>query len=467
MAFCSSCETQVPDVPQVLVYAYRQSRVYLDPNGYQGVSITPGVVQFDDPPAIQSDMINMILDSQGRLTFFQEIPKEFEPNPPSEKAVDWKPLVAAAGIEAAQLQPAPPQWLSLAAFDNRVAWTGTWAGSGRPLRVEAASWHGKPVYFSLMGPWTRPTRMQYSSRTASQHAAQILNVVLLVVLLGSGIWIARRNYKRGSSDPRGAMQLAGFVFATEIAIWLCRNHFVPTQATFGLFVLAISTGLFLSAAMFTLYLALEPYVRRRWPQAIVSWSRVMTGHLRDPLVGRDTLLGVLLGVIWCLMIGAGLLFLKRAGDSPDLPSTTLLVGGRQVIGIWLLNVVQCIVATLEFFFVLFLLRVVLRNKWLAAAGFIAIWGGMNTLQNHHPEIMAFVWIGVFGVAAFAATRFGLITLAVAIFTANILLGLPYTLDFSVWYADSALFVLLSFVAIAGWGFYQSLAGQPLWKLDVD
>ena len=138
-----------------------------------------------------------------------------------------------------------------------------------------------------------------------------------------------------------------------------------------------------------------------------------------------------------------------------------------MIGIWLLNVVQCVVATLEFFFVLFLLRVVLRNKWLAAAGFIAIWGGMNTLQNHHPEIMAFVWIAVFGVAAFAVTRFGLITLAVAIFTANILLGLPYTLDFSVWYADSALFVLSSFVAIAGWGFYQSLAGQPLWKLDVD
>src|SRR5579863_6704238 len=33
--------------PQTLVYAYRQSPAYLSPNGYQGISITPGVVQFD------------------------------------------------------------------------------------------------------------------------------------------------------------------------------------------------------------------------------------------------------------------------------------------------------------------------------------------------------------------------------------------------------------------------------------
>jgi serine/threonine protein kinase len=453
--------------PQILVYAYRQSPVYLGPSGYQGISITPGVVQFDDPPAIQSDMINMILDAQGRLTFFQAIPKEFEPSPPPGQAVEWKTLLAAAGIDPAQLQSAQPQWISLAAFDTRTAWTGTWPGSGRPLRVEAAAFHGKPVYFSLIGPWTTPTRMQYSNTTAGQHAADILNLVVLVLLLSSGIWIARRNQKRGSSDPHGARRLAVFVFLTQIAIWLCRNHFTPTQGTIGRLVLAISTGLFISGAMFVLYLALEPYVRRRWPLAIVSWSRLMTGSIRDPLVGRDTLWGVLLGVLWTFMISVGLLVLKRLGDTPDTPSTTLLVGGRQVVGIWLLNIVQCIVATLEFFFVMFLLRVVLRNKWLAAAGFVAIWASLNTLRGHHPEVMVWVWIGVFSVAAFAVTRFGLITLAVAIFTANVLLGLPYTVDFSLWYADSALFVILSFVAIAGWGFYQSLGGRPLWQLETE
>ncbi len=453
--------------PQTLVYAYRQSPVYLDPDGYRGVSITPGVVGFNDPPAIQSGMINLILDTDGRLTYFQAIPNEFETNPPPAAPVDWKPLFAAAGLDPAQLQSADPEWLSLAASDTRAAWIGKWPESGRPLRVEAAAFRGKPVYFQLIGPWTTPTRMPVSNTTAGQHAGQILGAVVLILLLSSGAWIARRNYRRGSSDPHGALQLAGLVFAIEIAIWVCRDHFTPTQNTLGRFVLAMSTGLFVSGATFILYLALEPYVRRRWPQAIVSWSRLMTGRVRDPLVGRDVLWGVLLGVVWSVIVEVGLLLLRRIGDTPDLPSTSLLLGGRQVAGIWLLNVVQCIVATIEFFFVLFLLRMVLRNKWLAAAGFVALWSAMNTLQGHHPEIMLPVWLAVFSTAAFAMTRFGLITFAFAVFTANVLLGLPYTLDFSLWYADSTLLVLLSFVAIAASGFYHSLGGQTIWKLEMD
>jgi protein kinase-like protein len=452
--------------PQVLVYGYRQSPVYLDPDGYQGNSLTPGVVQFDDPPAIQSGMINIIVDSQGRLSYFQAIPKEQEQNPPAASAVDWRPLFAAAEIDPTQLHPAEPEWVSLAAFDSRAAWTGVWPDSGRALRIEAAAWRGKPVYFSLIGPWTKPTRVQQSNTTAGRRASQMIEVILAIVFLTSGAWIARRNYVKGKGDLRGALRLATAVFVIEIAIWVCRDHFIPTLATFGRFILAVSTGLFVSASMGMLYLALEPYVRRRWPQAIVSWSRLTTGRLRDPLVGRDVLWGVTLGVVWSLVISVGFLLLKRAGDTPQLASQALLAGGRQMLGIWLLNIVQCILGTLQFFFVVFLLRIVLRNKWLAAAGFIAVWTTMNTLQNPHPEILAPVWFVVFCIAAYAVTRFGLITLTVAIFTANVLLNVPYALDFSAWYATDAFAVLLSFVAIAAWGFYTSLGGKSLLKEDL-
>jgi len=449
--------------PQVLQYAYRQSPVYLDPDGCQGIALTPGVVQFDDPPAIQSGMVNVILDAQGRLTNFLAIPKEFEANPSPATPVDWRPLFDAAELDGKKMQPTQAQWVSLAAFDTRTAWTGTWPGSDRPLRVEAAAWRGKPVYFALMGPWTTPDRMEKSNTTTAQNASQVMAVILAILLLTSGVWIARRNYRKGRSDPHGAVRLVGAVFAIEMAIWVCRDHFIPTLATFGRFVLAVSTGLFISGSMGLLYMALEPYVRRHWPQAIVSWSRLMTGRIRDPLVGRDILWGVLLGVIWALVVGVSFLFLKRAGDTPQLPSTNFFFGGRQGIGIWLLNVIQAILGTLEFFFVLLLLRVALRNKWLAAGTFVAVWTTLNTLQGHHPEIMAPAWLVVFSIAAFAVTRFGLITLAVAIFTANVLVNLPYALDFSLWYGSNAFLVLLSFVAIAIWGFYLSLGGQKLWK----
>jgi hypothetical protein len=134
-----------------------------------------------------------------------------------------------------------------------------------------------------------------------------------------------------------------------------------------------------------LYMALEPYVRRHWPQAIISWSRLVAGRLRDPLVGRDVLWGVALGVVWSVVVSLGYLALKREGATPQLYNTSFFLGGRQVAGYWLRNVVQSVLTTLEFFFVLFLFRVVLRNKWLVAACFVAVFATGSTLQGDHPR----------------------------------------------------------------------------------
>ena len=45
--------------------------------------------------------------------------------------------------------------------------------------------------------------------------------------------------------------------------------------------------------MWLIYIALEPFLRRRWPHRIISWNRLLRGNLRDPLVGRDILIGAL------------------------------------------------------------------------------------------------------------------------------------------------------------------------------
>src|SRR5262249_53927341 len=42
----------------------------------------------------------------------------------------------------------------------------------------------------------------------------------------------------------------------------------------------------------TMYLALEPIVRRRWPGKLTSWGRLLAGRWRDPMVGRDVLIGM-------------------------------------------------------------------------------------------------------------------------------------------------------------------------------
>lgn len=309
--------------------------------------------------------------------------------------------------------------------------------------------------------------MKTSESTPGEKAGNIIGILTSFLVLCGAIFLARRNYLQGRGDRNGAWRLAAAVFLMSLCIWLFSAHMGLRRQTLGLFVMAASTALFFSCATWLLYMALEPYVRRHWPQTIISWSRVITGRLRDPLVGRDILSGMALGLAWVLIFQVGYLALQRTGARPPLfGSTRLLEGTRQTLGLALGGVLNSIVSTLIFFFVLFLLRVTLRNRWLAAAGFVAIYAAPRLLRADQFLIEAPMWLLIYGIAAVAVVRFGLVALATAIFLTNLLLNLPVTLDLAQWYAGNSLFVFLIFLALAGWSFYIALAGQRLWKEEL-
>lgn len=453
--------------PGPLEYWYRQSPDYLLHTEFYDNFLTPGVASWSDPAPTLSGMINIKLDVRGRLIFFQAIPPQKEEPSTQSQAPDWSLLFAAAALDPAQLQPAAPLWNSLAASDSRVAWTGKWPGTDWPLRVEAAALRGKPVFFSLIGPWTTAGRMQQNDSNTGKTVSGLIFLTILISVLFGAAALARRNYRQGRGDRQGALRLAYVVFALAFALWLCRGHLVPALGTLMPFFVTISTALLLAAVMWILYLALEPYVRRRWPHALISWSRLLMGQLRDPLVGRDLVFGVLLALFWLLMFGAATLVSARLGAGPDLKDTDYLSGGFLALAAWLFRVLQTIQATLILFFVMFILRVVLRKEWLAGIAFIAIFATQDTLGgSDHLLLRAGLLLVVYTIIVIVVFRVGFITLATALFVTNLLGSVPLTLDTSAWYFVSALFPLLSVVALALWGFYTSLAGQKLWKADA-
>jgi len=453
--------------PAPLQYWYRQSAQYMVGIDFRDSVLTPGIVTADDPAPILSGMVNLTLDPRGRLTFFQGIPPQVEESAMQAQAVDWNLLFHEAGLDAAQFKPAEPMWTSLATSDTRAAWTGTWPGGSRPLRIEAAAFQGRPVFFSLIGPWTRPQHMRPDPpTTAGRRAGNLILLGVVVLVLAGAALLARRNYIRGRGDRRGALRLSGVLFATLIALWLCRAHFVPTLSMLFPFALVISTALFFSGLIWMLYLSVEPYVRRHWPQALVSWSRLAMGRLRDPLVGRDVLFGVILGVVWMLIVEVSQLLTMGKGEPPQLFSTDYLLGGRHALGAWLFQIPDAIESTLIFFFLLFVLRVLLRKEWLAAVVFVAIWVTLKTLGSDYPWIDGSAYALLFGGAAIMVFRFGFVALAVGIFSTEMLLNVPLTVDFSAWYLSSVLLPLLSIIALAVWGFYNSLAGRKLWQGEL-
>jgi predicted Ser/Thr protein kinase len=460
--------------PSLLQYWYRQSPDDMFAYEFHDNLLTPGILLENDPPTVTSGMINLELDPQGRLTYFQAIPpQKLTTSGNAAKAqtaapFDWNLLFNAAGLDPSKFQPSEPAWNSLAAFDARAAWTGVWPGATRPLRVEAASFQGKPVFFRVVGDWTKPGRMvSTEKKTFGQQAQGIVFLLVLVFGLGGGAFLARRNYLRGRGDREGALRLAIVMFLLELALFVCRSHFATIVDTIGLTVIAISTALFLSGAMWIFYMAIEPWVRRQWPKSIVSWSRLLAGGWRDPVVGRDILLGVALGVVWILVFQIRYIPMMHMGASPGIGSTDALMGGRVALGAWLRQWPQSIQTTLVFFLVFFGLKVMLRKEWIAAIVFITIFAVPQGLNSSYKMIEIPAQILVYAIALLIVIRFGLVPLACAIFTINMMVGVPFSADLSAWYMTTSTLALLSIVVLAGWGFYHSLGGQPVWKLEME
>lgn len=463
--------------PTLLRYWYRQSPNTLVANGFQGNLLTPGIVTEQDPPPVISGMINLQLDAQGRLIYFQAIPRQkLEDNknpaatPPTSSAppFDWNILFAAAGLDPSKFQPTTSTWNSLAASDTRMAWTGTWPGTSRPLRVEAASFQGKLVFCSLIGDWTKPDRMTNTEKKSlAEKASSFIQIFLLLGGLSGAALLARRNYRRGRGDRPGALRLAIVMFALLIGLFLCRSHFPSISDTIGLSLIALSTALFIAGCIWMLYMAVEPWVRRQWPKTIISWTRLLSGAWRDPVVGRDILVGVALGVVWILVFQIRYIPMMHMGAAPGFGSTDALMGGRVALGAWLRQWPQSIQTTLIFFLLLLGLRFLLRKEWLAAIVFVAIFAVPRGLTSTYIAIELPAQILVYAIAVLIVLRFGLVPLATAIFTIDMTSGIPFSADLSAWYMTTSIPALLSVLVLAGWGFYHSLGGQPLWKVELE
>ncbi|HUE44508.1 MAG TPA: serine/threonine-protein kinase [Candidatus Sulfotelmatobacter sp.] len=455
--------------PELLSFWYRQSRKILIPDRFWGNGV-PGVVTFDDPPMITSGMVDVWTDDEGRLGWFQAIPDEKEePLAPGTNAngeikrPDWSVLFAGADIDPAQLKSVPSTWNSLAASDYREAWEGKWPGNDRPLHVEAASLRGKPVYFALSGPWTNASRMPPPEKSGNAKFKSFFGLIVVGGILLGGLLFAFLNLKRGRGDRVGARRLAWAAFILEMVTYLFRAHFALSSDLIGTVMLAIATSLLYAGAMWSLYIALEPYVRRNWPQTIISWTRLVSGKVRDPLVGRDIVSGVLLGMSWVLILEIGNLFYIRLGGALQLGSSDLVGGFREAIGYYFNVATNSIQGALAFFLLLVLIKFIVRNQWLALAIFVAIELTPRMLGSEHVILDFVVWTLVYGIAALAVVRFGLIALGIGVFLADVLLNVPYSLDFSNWYAAHNLVLVFSFFAIGVWGFYLSLGGNKLVK----
>jgi hypothetical protein len=343
-----------------------------------------------------------------------------------------------------------------------------------PIRVEAAAYHGRPVSFTIVGPWTRATRMTVVPKTTLQMFASIANFIVYISVLIAAALIARRNVLGNRADRRTAQRLAAWTTFCVSVGWLVLNHHasdvsVEVNQLFN----AVGYGLFLGGTLWVMYLAAEPYARRLWPDGLLGWTRFFAGHIRDPRVGRDILVGCVFGIVSSLIEALRIVILPLTGSPmprPILGGNLILLEGPQRLAGLLANWTYGPLQTALFSALVFVgLRFLLRRDWAAFVAVIALFlavgdGGQAFLAGFGLNTVFYALM--YFTIIFAMVRFGLLVATVGLVIDAALTGVPFPAKLAGWAGASAMWTVAIVIGIMAFGFYSSRAGQPLFgKID--
>ncbi len=440
--------------PALVYFNYRQSPTYivpLDPRGRPTAN---------DPPVNTPGMVRLELDPEGRLTRFQGVPPQQDGDPAAAPAMDWLKLFEAAGLDPSRWTETASKEIPPFSFDERKAWTGGYAHApNMPLRIEAAAWRGRPVSFELFGAWRQPARAPRLTPTQTRQA-WIGNGLVAFLLLGAS-WLAWRNYGGGRGDMTGAVRLAAVVFVAESLGTIVAIHHVPLAAEGSHLADAMGSALFVAAIAGVLYVALEPFVRRRWPQTLISWTRLLTGNVRDPLVAGHILLGVAFGVALAILDNALAWYQWSAQGFATLSPTRIGALDGVLMAQLLLTALSApaaMVMGLLFLFVLF--RIVSRNTWIAAAAVVGLVVVIGVAFSRTP-VAAIVFAVDFALIFWVTLRFGILPGTLVLVISTLVGQFPLTSDLSAWYANRGLSMIALTAALAIWSFRNALGGRKV------
>jgi Protein kinase domain len=445
--------------PPGVTFWYRQSPLALSTDSF----VAGGTVTLNNPSVRVAGMVNVMLDLKGRLHFLQAVPARVRDSDAPATAPDWGALLGEAGFDASKFTAATPTWVPPVFGDVRAAWTGAYPDRPDiPIRVEAAAWQGRPVYFQIFEPWSGTTLGVQGARPRVTAGAVFAFTLFCAVVIGA-FFLARRNLRLDRGDEVGAFRLALVLCLMHVIAGLMTAHVtydvVPTLLTVGLL---IGRGLLLGMVVYAIYMALEPDVRRRWPETLVAWSRVLTGRLKDPLVGRDVLLGILVGVVHRLLIQLSQRTPAWLGEAPRVSVPFQGFDGslqHTVSAILDSSAVAVLIAT-TLVLIFFLLFLVLRRRMLAVGAFGGLLIVAATFEVGWSPALGFVLAGIV-VQTLTVTRLGLLALIVSLAASRQLEVIPLSIDPGEWAFSGTVTLIGLLLAAALYGFRTALAGRPL------
>ncbi len=452
--------TRWQNVPGAIKFWYRQSPEDFNQRQLLG-SATTGRVTSSDPPHEDPGMVMVMLDPLGRLELLRAVTEREVASGPAPQP-DWNKLLMAAGFDPVQCKPIAPERTPPSYADAVAAWSTPLPG--RPdvvVHMEAAAYHGKPVYFFEIAPWTPPP-IRGLIRTQGQRVSLIFALIIVGGLLVFGSILAWRNVKLRRGDQHGAWRIAAFVFSLTMITWVAgASHVAGLWEAYNL-MLVLAWALLSAAFIWVIYVALEPIIRRRLPTLLISWNRLLAGQFNDPMVGRDLLAGCAVALANQMVGTVNVVYnawRHLPPPSPDTSAFAVLSGGNVLFAQLFSNVNSAIFNGFAFVFLFVVFLLILRKQWLAGAAFVLLFEGRILLQGS-PIIDSVLNVVSLILLVVLVTRFGLLAVIVEYFV-EVACGAPLTTQGAAWYAWMGWFGVAVILAIVAYGVRAGLAGQPL------
>jgi serine/threonine-protein kinase len=417
-----------------------------------------GTISEADPPSDVPGMATVRVDGTGRLVELLRIGDRDGRGSASAHTPSWSTLFADAALDERQFVAVNHASLPMLPHDSARTWERSdHRGS---LRVTTATLGNSPVYFAVAG--TADTSMRNGALTTgrSPRGEQILWLFIIAGFVAMSI-VARRNLRAGEGDRLNARKIGLFIACAGTFNAALRAHHVPLTVEETTLLLGV-TGWALVWAGFAwlAYIGLEPYVRRLWPRTLISWTRLLAGRLRDPLVGRDILAGTVVGVVLTAVLILRFIFVPQPIPEALLePAIESLASTRLLAWSLTFGVLDAVQFALAALFFIVLIHIVIGKPWIAV--FVLSILAAPIAPGGAAGVTGYAWATAL-LLIFGATlmRVGLLAGVVALGTVRLLTQTPLTLNGDSWYFGSTIVVLVVVAALGVFGFVVSLAGAP-------
>ncbi len=418
-----------------------------------------GTIAQDDPPMTQPGMVRVRLNPAGQLLQFHAVPPQTLDSSSRGKEPEWTSLFTAAGLSQSDFSAAEPQWSPPFASDVHRAWTKG------DVRVEGASLGGRPVWFAIIPSWRTGGSDPNAAQPLLQRAVPFVFQALTLGAIIAGALLARRNMRLDRSDRRGALRLAAAYLAIGIGIEVLKvsGAWAERYATLSN---NIAAQVMWAAIVWLFYNALEPYVRRLWPNTLIAWSRVLEGRFRDPLVGRHVLIGAVAGIAFSILFATPEIFGPMLGVPAPAPRAVglgALSGTGRAAAAYLVALQESLFIPVSALLGVLLARAAFRPS-IAYALLLGLVTATSIIGQPGPA-QVLSTVGVAALVLVLLVRLGLLAFLVGILFSS-WHQFPLTTNPDSWYFPSSVVTMALFAGVAVYAFVVALGGQNLFKGSV-